>query len=721
MKHRTSLLPSLAFLALALLATLPAAGQASPKPSKIVVLGFDGADAKLAERFMNEGHLPSLAKLRAEGTFSPLRSTIPSQTPVSWSTFSTGLSPGRHAIFDFLKRDPKTYRPGFAAFDQITEPFLFGANNKLVFGAAAAVLLALLAGLAARLVGARGKVLAAVTILFALAAGVGGGYVADTKLPKSRPQALNRQQGETVWELMGKAGKKVEVFRMPVTFPPEPFEHGELFAGLGVPDLSGTIGKPYYFTSELFFTPKAGNEFSLQLVELIDNQGEIPTEIAGPPDHLFQEGRKKITIPLTLTVAPDKSSLRIQASGNDFSMKPGEWTDWKELVFPFNSLIKVQGIGRFYLISLEPEVRLYLSPLQFDPEKLPPSFEITTPPEWIDELTHEHGRFKTMGWAIDTWSISEGTIDEDAFLQDVEFTVAKEEEMLQGFLAKADWDVLIHYFEFTDRVQHILWRYFDTGHPMYDPAKGAKYGPKILEAYQRLDKIVGDTRAKLPADAALVVVSDHGFASFRWGMNYNTWLVENGYMVLTGQDPQGKNLDDLFGQGEFFQNVDWAKTKAYSLGLGQMYINLKGREGEGIVTPGEEYRALTAELKAKLEGFVDPATGLHPVAHVFTRDEAYGTYDAELIPDLIVSNGEYYRVGWQDSLGAISGKTIEVNDRAWSGDHCSVYPPLVDGILFSSVRLPGPEPKMADMMPTLLELAGVPVPEGLDGKSLAGR
>lgn len=716
MTHRLLLAFALVTLAFA----APASAQA-PAPQKIVVLGFDGADAKLAERFMNEGHLPNLAKLRSEGTFAPLRSTIPSQTPVSWSTFATGLSPGRHAIFDFLKRDPKTYRPGFAAFDQITVPFLYGANNKLVFGGAAAALLALLSALVLKLLRARGKVLALVSLLLGAVAGVGGGYLADTMLPKSSPQALNRQQGTTVWEILGKAGKKVEVFRMPVTFPPESFEHGKLFAGLGVPDLSGTIGKPYYFTSELFFSPKAGNEFSLQLVELIDNQGEIPTEIAGPPDHLFQEGREKIKVPMTLTVAADKSSLRIQASGNDFTMKPGEWTDWKELVFPFNKLIKVQGLGRFYLISLEPEVRLYLSPLQFDPKKLPPGFEITTPPEFIDELTHDHGHFKTMGWAIDTWSISEGTIDEDVFLQDVEHTVAKEEEMLQGFLTKPDWDVLIHYFEFTDRVQHILWRYFDTGHPMYDAAKGAKYGPEILKSYQRMDKIVGDTVAKLPPGSAVMVVSDHGFASFRWGMNYNTWLVENGYMVLTGQDPQGKNLDDLFGQGEFFQNVDWSKTKAYSLGLGQMYINLKGREGEGIVAPGEEYRALVAELKSRLEAFTDPATGLNPVAHVFTRDEAYGTYDAELIPDMIVSNSEFYRVGWQDSLGAISGKTIEVNDRAWSGDHCSVYPPLVDGIFFSSIKIPTTEPNMADVMPTLLQMAGVPVPEGLDGKGLLGR
>jgi predicted AlkP superfamily phosphohydrolase/phosphomutase len=96
---------SLALLALAIFAGAPLAAQQESK--KLIILGFDGVDAKLTEQWMNEGKLPNLAKLRQQGTFSPLRPTIPSQTPVSWSTFSTGLNPGRHGVFDFLKRNPK--------------------------------------------------------------------------------------------------------------------------------------------------------------------------------------------------------------------------------------------------------------------------------------------------------------------------------------------------------------------------------------------------------------------------------------------------------------------------------------------------------------------------------------------------------------------------------------------------------------------------------------
>ena len=305
------------------------------------------------------------------------------------------------------------------------------------------------------------------------------------------------------------------------------------------------------------------------------------------------------------------------------------------------------------------------------------------------------------------------------FLEDVENTVEKYEQMLYTAIDDSDeWDVMVHYFEFTDRVQHMMWRLFDEGHPSYDAEKAAKYGGSILAAYERMDGIVGQVMQRMPPGTHLFVVSDHGFQSFRWAMNYNTWLAKNGYMALTGEDPDRKNLEDLFDKGDFFVNVDWSHTKAYALGLGNIYINLKGREAQGIVEPGAEYEALRQELIEKLQDYVDPATGLHPVAHVFTREEADGVFDPMLIPDLIPSNSAGYRVGWQDTLGGIGKTVVEPNTEYWSGDHCSVYPPLVNGILFSDLPLVGDHPYMADIYPTMLDLYGVPVPEGLDGQSL---
>lgn len=736
--RRPPLVPLLLAAALALGAAGPlaaatgGAGAASGQPPrKLVILGFDGADAKLTERWMDEGKLPHLAALRGQGTFAPLLSTIPSQTPVSWSTFSTGLNPGRHGIFDFLKRDPQTYRPSFAAFDERKEPFLWGRGNGWIVGAIAGIAVGLLALLVARVVrrelprrqGWRGSaaITAAVVLACAIGAGVGAGVAADRLLPKQRPVAFNRQRGETFWAILGRAGKRVRVMRVPVTFPPKPYEEGQLLSGLGVPDLSKRIGKPFYFTSELFFTPKGGGDFKVEVVELPDNKGEIDTEIKEIPNDLFPGQGDFIKIPMRLTVPPDRGSVRIQVSGNDLTLKAGQWSGWVRFVFPFNRLIKVHGIGKFRVLSISPELRLYLSPIQFDPEKLPPGLAITTPGSFVGDLTGRFGLFKTIGWQIDTWSLTDGTSDEQVFLEDVQATVDKDREMLRGLLADDGWDVLVQYFEFTDRVQHMMFRFLDPKHPLYTAEGAKRWGPSIQQAYQQMDAIVGEVMRTMPRNADLLVLSDHGFASFRRGMNYNTWLATNGFMSLTGEDTKRKNLEDLFGQGDFFVNVDWSKTKAYALGLGQIYINLAGREAKGIVQPGEDYKRVEAAIISGLQAYVDPATGEHPVAHVFTREEAYGTFDPELIPDLIPSNNEGYRVGWQDTLGGIGKNIVEPNDQIWSGDHCSVYPPLVKGILFTNFKLDpasAAEAKMGDVMPTILDLYRAQPPERLDGKSL---
>src|SRR4051812_16898844 len=371
---------SLPFALIALVALLaisiPLAAEA---PKKLIILGFDGADAKLTQQWMDEGKLPNLAKLRAQGSFSPLRPTIPSQTPVSWSTFSTGLNPGRHGVFDFLKRNPKTYVPTFAAAEEGKAPFLFGPRNGLFVGAIAGLVLALLLLLILKLFRVRMAVAAGIAVVLGVAAGMGAGTAGARLLPVSRPIAINNQHGDTFWKLLGQAGKRVRVMRIPVTFPPKDFEHGKLLSGLGVPDLSKRIGKPFYFTSELFFTPKGGGDFKVEVVELVDNQGTIETEIKEVPNELFKKGgsTEHLKIPMTLTVAKDRKSLRIQYQDTDLSLKPGQWSDWVHFTFPFNSVIKVQGIGKFKLLALEPEIKLYLSPIDFDPEHLPLGFNVT--------------------------------------------------------------------------------------------------------------------------------------------------------------------------------------------------------------------------------------------------------------------------------------------------------------------------------------------------------
>lgn len=687
---------------------------------KVIVLGFDGVDARYTEKWMNEGKLPNLAHLRDIGTFRPLRPTVPAQTPVSWSTFSTGIDPGRTGIFDFLRRDPKTYLPVFAAFDETKEPLLLGKNNAMA--AAAIVLVVLLIGVGTGFSRSRRPAKAGpYTVAFIIAIAVAAGTFVLVKkwIPETRPGVINRRQGMPFWEAAANAGKKSRVVHVPVTFPAHDFPAGEMLSGLGVPDVSGRVGKPFYFTSELDFHRSGSNEFSIEVVQLEDNKGVINTKIQGPPNKLFSDP-PYISVPMKITVANDRNSVAIEVSGQSLTLRPGEWSGWTEFVFPFNPLIKVRGISRFHLIASQPEVKLYLSPINFDPRNLPPGFKISAPAKWASQLASDYGLYKTLGWQIDTWAISEGFATEQMFWDDMTWTVAQDRKMFDAFLTSDD-DMLVQQFEFADRVGHVFWRLVDPTHPAYDAALAAKWSDGLLKAYQLMDSIVGDaSRAAEKHHAALIIVSDHGFASFRKSVNYNTWLVLNGYLVLkTGVQVKERNLEMLFDQGQFWENVDWSRSRAYAMGLGEIYINLRGRESQGIVAPGAEYDALKNELKMKLPQMVDPDGGAHPVRRVLAREEVYRQFDPNMIPDLFVTNNDGYRVSWQTSLGGIPKNLIEVNKQVWSGDHCSLDPEIVKGIFFYNRKITTDRaPYIGDVYPTVLGLLGVKPPYQLDGLEL---
>ncbi len=715
---RPRLLRGLAFL-VALLA-MPRLEAAVPP--RVIVLGFDGADHALVAKGMAEGRLPNLAALAAKGGFSALTPTIPAQTPVSWSTFSTGLSPGRTLIFDFLKRNPKTYRPEFAIAEEGKKNFLFGKGNRVGVPAVLGIVAFVLVAGAGRFLRKRGEgvrrgILLAAAVAAALFTFLG--IRISSLLPTEIPWPINNRRGTPFWEAAGRKGIASVVMHVPVTFPAVDFDGGRLLSGLGVTDVRGRVGTPSYYTSDPFFAPRNKNEFSVELVRLESNKGTIATEVFGPYNKLFKEP-PVIKIPMTLTVAENGGSLTALPKGSPpVTLKVGDWSPWVVFTFPFNSLVKMTGIGRFHLAALSPEIRLYLSPIHFNPSDLPPSVKITAPASLSKRLADRYGLYKTMGWQIDTWSMSEETIDEKTFLEDVDHTVEPFRKMMNDFLDDRDVRLFVQIYEFPDRVAHCFWRFLDPQHPAYDAAKAAKWAPAVDKTYAQMDSIVGDAMKKLGPGDVLIVLSDHGFATWRRSVNYNTWLVDNGYMTLTGSEGKQADLEMLFGQGEFWPNVDWSKTKAYAMGLGDIYINLKGREGKGSVAPGAEYEALRDEIKKKLVTLVDPKTGQRAVSRIFTREEAYGSFDADVIPDLFVTNTAGTRIGWQGSLGVVTKEMFEDNVQIWSGDHCSLDPAVVPGILVSNRALPGGRlPGIADVPATIYNVLGVPPPEKLDGVPL---
>ncbi|HEY7369003.1 MAG TPA: alkaline phosphatase family protein [Thermoanaerobaculia bacterium] len=698
----------------ALLLTAALASAAAPPPGRVVVLGFDGVDAAVTKQMLDAGRLPNLAELARRGGFSPLTPTVPAQTPVSWATFTTGLDPGGHRIFDFLKRNPADLIPTFAVAEETTAPLGLGKANPFAAGGALLLIFGLFTWILAR----GGKSFAR-RLLTGLCAALGlslaiGAFVAVRRwVPSERPAVVNNRQGTPFWTVHG--ARPATVVRMPVTFPPDPFEQGHLLAGLGVPDISGRIGRPSFFTSDPFFTPRQGNDFSIELVRLETNIGRQVTRIAGPPGRPF--GREGwIETPMVLIVPDTRDKLEVEIGATRVTLAPGAWSDWVDVSFRVNPIIQVHGYVRLRLAKVNPEIELYVSPVQFDPQRLPPGLALSSPKGWAAELVSQVGRYKTMGWGLDTWSVQSGTLPEEAFLEDLADTVATERKMLALLLAEKR-RLLFHYFEYTDRIGHLFWRLRDPQHPAYDAALAARFGDAVEKSYETMDAIVGDTMKTLAPEDVLIVLSDHGFATWRRSVNYNTWLVDKGYLVLSGS-AERKNLEVLFSRGKFWDSVDWSKTRAYSLGFGDIYVNLKGREHTGIVEPGLPYEALRDEIAQGLLELTDPKSNERVVSRVFKREEVYRRFDPRLIPDLIASNRAGWRVSWQSTLG-VPTELFEDNKDVWSGDHCSLDPALVRGVLFSSRAFESdPLPGIADVTASIRRLLGEPADPEAAGKSL---
>jgi predicted AlkP superfamily phosphohydrolase/phosphomutase len=263
----------------------------------------------------------------------------------------------------------------------------------------------------------------------------------------------------------------------------------------------------------------------------------------------------------------------------------------------------------------------------------------------------------------------------------------------------------------------MMWRLIDPAHPMYNADLANKFGDSIERIYRKCDQFVGEVVDRLAPDTTVLIVSDHGFHSFRQSVNLNTWLVQEGYMALQGQQPGEKKLDDLFGGGQFWENVDWSRTKAYAMGLGQIYFNLRGREAKGIVNPGAEYTQLANELAARLLTMTDPANGGRIVRAVYKRDDVYSGPYLDNASDLQVGLEEGYRVSWQTALGGSPPGIVYPNMKKWSGDHGAYDYQTTAGTLISNRKIDGAA-RIIDIAPTVLKYFGVAIPKDIDGRPL---
>ncbi|MGH9371119.1 MAG: alkaline phosphatase family protein, partial [Vicinamibacterales bacterium] len=334
------------------------------------------------------------------------------------------------------------------------------------------------------------------------------------------------------------------------------------------------------------------------------------------------------------------------------------------------------------------------------------------------ELYERLGPYRTLGWAEATWPLNEDRLDEQTFMEDLYKAFDDRAQVILNRVDAKRWDLLVGVIESTDRVQHMMWRLIDPTHPMHDPALAAKFGREIERVYRRADGFIGEVLERTDPGTPVLIVSDHGFHSWRKAVNLNTWLVQNGYMTLQGQRPADKKLDDLFGGGTFWENVDWPRTRAYAMGIGQIYFNLRGREARGIVSPGAEAKQLADELSSRLLTMTDPDDGSSIIRSVYKRDDIYAGEYLSNAAELQIGMHDGYRVSWQTTLGGSPEGLVYPNMKKWSADHGGYDFATTAGVLITNRRLSSATPSIMDIAPTVLKYFGVQVPGEIDGTPL---
>ncbi len=618
------------------------------KVKRIIILGFDGMDFRLTKKLLKKGVLPNFKRIADGGTFAPLWSTEPPVSPVAWSTFATGVNPGKHNIYDFLTRDTQTYLPKLSSSDiMMPKKAMRIGNYRFYLG---------------------------------------------------KPKIELLRKSKAFWKITSEHGIFSAVLRVPLTFPPEKV-YGVYLSGLGTPDLRGTQGSFTFFAENPENVSGVADGVSERIVKLEDG---IFKGIIEGPEHPFKENGEKLKTEFTLKVLSNDAA-EISIDRDKFTVKRGELSSWVRIRFKAG-IVSVYGIAQWLLLSTSP-LKLYLSPINIDPES--PAMEVSYPKIFSVYLSKKFGSFATLGMAEDTWALNEKIISEENFIEQTLKTQSEREKIFFDTLSKVKRGLIVSVFESTDRIQHMFWRYMDEKSPAEKSSEKEEIKEAIVEIYKRMDEFLGKVLKKLKKSDLLMIVSDHGFDTFRRGVNLNKWLYNNGYIALK----DGERKSD-----KWFSDVDWGKTKAYSTGLSGIFLNIKGREKYGIVEK-REARKLKEEIAEKLENLEDPLTGEKVVEKAFISEDIYRGPYLENAPDIIVGYKIGYRISWESAVGYVDGEEVVDNKRAWSGDHCFTSS-QVPGVFFSNKKIREKNPRLLDISPTVLSLFGIKKPKFVDGKDL---
>ncbi len=631
---------------------------------KVIIIGIDGMDPRLSESMMSQGLLPNLSRLRAAGGFSDLRTSIPPQSPVAWASFINGAGPGSHGIFDFVHRHP----------DHPCAPFYSAAETLPADG---------------------------------------GWEIGEHTLQldfwpfNHRPPAtVLRRQGTPFWDYLDEAGIPSTFYDLPSNYPASPSAHGHhrCICGMGTPDVLGTYGTYQHFAdSDPSIPPDEGGGTRVHLT--FENE-TARTAIVGPTNSLLTFPGP-VHVPVLIHRDRNANAAVIEIQGRRIVLRAGDWSRWTKLEFSLDGPMPltgktVTGICRFYLQSVAPDFRLYVSPININPAD--PAVPISEPASFVRDVAGKLGPFSTLGFQEDHKARTNGVFNDEEYLRQATMVLEERLKLLEYAIKNYDDGLLFFYFSSSDLQSHMFWWTPGEEHPTRSAAEVQRFQGHIRHLYRQLDGVIGDLYDRYGSQATIIVMSDHGFANFGRQFNLNSWLRDMGYL-----NPRECT--------SILQNADWSQTTAYGLGINGLYLNLKGRERDGIVEPSDA-QALLTELTNRLEA-VEDYDGKPVIRTVYRADQIYAGNATALAPDLVVGYHRGYRASWSTGLGELSQDVLTANDAAWSADHC-IDALEVPGVLWCNHAIQSQNPSLVDLAPSILALYGLPTPPAMTGRNVLG-
>jgi predicted AlkP superfamily phosphohydrolase/phosphomutase len=642
---------------------------------KVIVIGIDGMDPRLCQAMMDSGELPHLARLRASGGFSPLGTSIPPQSPVAWANFISGAGPGSHGIFDFIHRDPHQQCRAVNSIAEVTpgEGFWEVGDHRLQLDF----------------------------------------WPFNHKPPATRLQ----RQGVPFWDHLDAAGVPTTFYDLPSNYPPSPSQHGHhrCICGMGTPDMLGTAGVFQFFAEDC---PPEGVDHGSGKQSRLTFDGETARASIVGPENSFLKAPRPAVVELLVHRDREAGAAVIEIQGQKILLKEGQWSRWAKIDYEFDlpwfvPNEKRGAICRFYLQRVAEPFRLYVTPINMDPAA--PALKMSEPESFITDISRRLGSFYTTGFQEDYNARKEGVFNDDEYRRQADMVLEERLALFNYALDDYEDGLLFFYFSSSDLQSHMFWWEWDRAGPTFHPSREdaavwQNFG-RVQALYQRLDRAIGEVMDRFGSQATIFVMSDHGFANFGRQFNLNTWLREYGYL-------KPDNCTSIM------QDVDWSATTAYGLGINGLYLNLKGRERDGIVEPGQQAEEKLAELKERLEAEIDSLTNLPVIRTAYRASEVYSGGATALAPDLIVGYSRGYRASWETCLGDLTDagddepkKYLSNNKLAWSADHCADALE-VPGVLFSSRRITSASPSLVDLAPSILAEFGLPAPAAMTGKSI---